>query len=248
MITKPLHGSNFVAELTDWVRTIGVAFLAYFAFATAAFAQYHIPSESMAPTLEVGDRVVVSKYAYGYSRNSLPLGIGRFLPASHSRLFAHLPERGDVVVFVHPQSGETIIKRLIGLPGDEIMVRNGLVTINGQPAEQSEGQLIIRRAEGKGLEEAVLHEEALPEGRLHPIHQFPQGNALDNFGPYIVPEGEVFMMGDNRNNSLDSRWAGMGPVPMENLIGRAELVVATAPGCRQENAPCRDRWLHDLHD
>ena len=112
-------------DAVEWAKTIVAAFGAYVVFTTVAFANYRIPSESMVPHLEVGDRVVVSKFAYGYSRYSLPFDLGRFLPASTHRLFESFPRRGDVVVFIHPISGETLIKRAIGLPGDTIEMRDG---------------------------------------------------------------------------------------------------------------------------
>src|SRR5689334_17854165 len=104
-------------DALEWAKTIASAFAVYIVFTTVAFANYSIPSESMVPHLEVGDRVVISKFAYGYSRYSLPFDLGRFLPVSAHRLFENYPRRGDVVVFIHPQSGITLIKRAIGLPG-----------------------------------------------------------------------------------------------------------------------------------
>lgn len=236
------------AETLDWLKTISGAFLAYVAFTTVAFAQYRIPSESMVPHLEVGDRVTVSKFAYGYSRHSLPFNAGLLLPASDHRLFESLPRRGDVVVFIHPRSGDTMIKRAVGLPGDTIEMISGQLWINNERADMSEPSLLMRRVDPRGREWAQRMEETLPGGVAHSIHNLTDGGRFDNFGPYVVPDGHVFFMGDNRDNSLDSRWEGMGPVPIENLIGRAELVYATTMCRRDPTVSCpMDRWLQPLH-
>jgi signal peptidase I len=237
------------AELMEWVRVAAGAFVAYLALTTVAFAQYSIPSESMVPHLEVGDRVTVSKFAYGYSRYSLPFNIGALLPESAHRLFEQTPHRGDVAVFVHPKTGETMIKRVIGLPGDVIEVRDGALVINGAAVETTQPQLLLRRAYPRGREWAQRYEETLPGGVTHAVHNLTDTGDFDNFGPYTVPAGHFFAMGDNRDNSLDSRWQGMGPVPMENLIGRAELVYYVNPGCgRDHTVACpMPRWLRPLH-
>ncbi len=237
-------------ESIDWLKTLGSAFLAYVAFTTVAFAQYRIPSESMVPHLEVGDRVTVSKFAYGYSRHSLPFNAGLLLPAGAHRLFENMPRRGDVVVFIHPVSGETMIKRLIGLPGDTIEVIEGALWINGERAAQTEPVMLLRRVDPRGREYAARSEETLPDGVTHSVHNLTDAGSFDTFGPYQVPEGHLFFMGDNRDNSLDSRWDGMGPVPMENLIGRAEIVYATnfASCERDHTVACpMPRWMRRLH-
>jgi len=238
------------AEGREWVKTIAGAFLAYVGFTTVAFAQFEIPSESMVPHLEVGDRVTVSKFAYGYSRHSLPFEAGRLLPASAQRLFGRSPRRGDVAVFIHPRSGETMIKRLIGLPGDVIELRNGALFINGAAASASEPELLRRRAYPNAAEWAQRSEELLPDGVAHAVHSLTPAGQFDNFGPYRVPDGQLFFMGDNRDNSLDSRWDGMGVVPMENLIGRAEIIYATGVDACERDATftcSMPRWLRPLH-
>ena len=235
-------------------RTLIGAFLVYVVFTTAAFANYSIPSESMVPSLEVGDRVVVSKIAYGYSRFSLPFDLGALFPHEEHRLFEHMPHRGDVVVFMHPQEpGRVMIKRLIGLPGDVIEVRDGHLIINGQPVGLSDGEPLRRIATNDGqqhVEDDISYEETLPRDVRHTIHQWPRPNEFDNWGPFTVPAGEVFFMGDNRDNSADSRYPGMGPVPMENLIGKAETIFWTGGQCpHQDGISCpRARWLKPLHD
>ncbi len=246
MSNQDYKAGKLRAEIAEWVKTLGGAFIAYMAITTAAFANYSIPSESMVPTLEVGDRVVVSKSAYGYSRHSLPLGLGALLSPSAHRLFERLPARGDVAVFLHPQENKVMIKRLIGLPGDVIEMRDGLLAINGEPLPHSQGERQLRMAHGRGVETAIAYEETLPGGARHPVHQFPRGNEFDAFGPYRVPDGHLFFMGDNRDNSLDSRWDGMGPVPIENLIGRAETIYFTSASCREDLTCPRARWLRPL--
>ncbi|MGE0047145.1 MAG: signal peptidase I [Hyphomonadaceae bacterium] len=236
------------SEALDWLRSALYFVPLYFVFTTAAFGNYVIPSESMVPALEVGDRVIVSKFAYGYSRYSLPLGIGQVLPASTQRLFAQAPERGDVVVFRHPRTGVTMIKRLVGLPGDTIMVRAGRLIVNGAPVALTASRTRVREAHQAGLESFTQSEETLPNGVRHLIHELPRANALDDFGPITIPAGHYFMMGDNRDNSLDSRWSGMGLVPAENLIGRAETVYFAAPRCNRADCPERQRFLRPFHD
>ena len=241
------------AEILEWAKTIAGAFLAYLAFTTVAFANYSIPSESMVPHLEVGDRVVISKFAYGYSRFSLPFDLGRFLPASTHRLFEQLPHRGDVVVFAHPISGLTLIKRVIGLPGDTIEMRNGYLWINGARVPTTAPQTLMRQAypeNGQPYREfAQRYEESLPNGYTHAVHNLTDNGEFDNFGPYVVPAGHIFFMGDNRDNSLDSR-SDEGPAPIENLIGRAEIVYYVNPfGCgRDPTVACpMPRWMRPLH-
>lgn len=237
------------AEALEWMRTAAAAFGAYIAFTTVAFAQYAIPSESMVPHLEVGDRVAVSKFAYGYSRHSLPFELGAYLPAATHRLFGSLPRRGDVAVFIHPQTGETMIKRIVGLPGDEIAVRDGVLWINGEEARLTAPSTLLRQAlPDRRREWAQRREETLPGGVTHAVHNLTDTGDFDEFGPYIVPPDHLFAMGDNRDNSLDSRWSGMGPVPVENLIGRAEIVHWVSPGCPDHTVVCpMPRWLKPLH-
>lgn len=248
--TAPPLRTRVRNEIMDWVKTLAWVIPVYLIFTTVAFANYSIPSESMVPTLEVGDRVVVSKYAYGYSRHSLPLSIGNLLPASEHRLFEQMPKRGDVAVFIHPQEDKVMIKRLIGLPGDRIEVRGGVLSVNGEPVALSESQSFTREAYQMGPEDVTSYEETLPGGVRHAIHKFPQGSRFDDFGPYQVPAGHFFFMGDNRDNSLDSRFVGMGSVPFENLIGRAEMIYWALDLCRPDDviACPRSRWFRALHD
>ena len=184
---------------------------------------YSVPTPSMVPTLLVGDQLVGAKYAYGYSRYSLPLGE---LPGLEGRLFARPPERGDVVVFRLPRDpATTFVKRLIGLPGDRIQMREGRLYINGE--------LVARRAIGR-FDGDLLYIETLPNGREHEIIEISDTQRLDDTPVFTVPDGHYFMMGDNRDNSLDSRVAasdgGVGFVPAENLVARVDrLLISRDP-------------------
>lgn len=244
----PERKTTWREHAVEWAKTIAGAFLAYLAFTTVAFANYRIPSESMVPHLEVGDRVVVSKFAYGYSRFSLPLNIGFMLPPSPHRFLESLPRRGDVVVFIHPFSGDTLIKRAIGLPGDTIEVRGGALWINGEAVPTTEPELFMRERYNEGRELARRSEEALPDGYTHATHDVIPDADLDEFGPFVVPEGHIFFMGDNRDRSADSRTPELGAVPIEYLIGRAEIVYATRSCGRDPTLSCpMERWMQPLH-
>lgn len=219
-------------EIVEWARFLVWAAPAFLAFSTVGYSAYRIPSESMVPSLEVGDRIAVAKWAYGYSRYSLPFGAG-LLPQSEHRIFERMPRRGDVVVFIHPQHGQTMIKRLVGLPGDRIEVRDGVLWINAVETATTFRRELVRkqRGEARGVETVEQFSEALPDGPTHLINNQRNDAEADNFGPVVVPENAFFMMGDNRDNSIDSRYSDMGFVPRENLIGRAETVFLTTRFC-----------------
>ena len=213
-----------VAEIVDTVRTVAVALAAAVVIQTVVFQPFTIPSASMEPGLVVGDYLVVSKFAYGWSRASLPFNP----PLPSGRLFERLPKRGDVIVFRRPSNPqETWIKRVIGLPGDTVSVSGGVVTVNGQALPQ--------RALGPGLDldqpgrPVEQIEERQADGRAYVTFDAGPGSG-DDRPAQVVPEGQVFVMGDNRDNSLDSRWSGdvgVGLLPVTNVVGRAEVVVAS---------------------
>lgn len=188
------------------------------------YQPFNIPSGSMKPTLLVGDYLFVSKLSYGYSRFSFPWSPNLF--GDGNRLFSATPERGDVVVFKLPRDRETdYIKRVIGLPGDEILVRGGVLYINGEEVKRErKGSFETVSDTGRRIT-IPQYVETLPNGVSYRVLDAEQDGAFDNVGPYKVPEGKYFMMGDNRDNSTDSRalW-GVGYVPHENLIGEAQII------------------------
>jgi signal peptidase I len=232
--TKPPMGERIMAEVKDWLKFLAWAFPLWFGFTTVVYAAFMIPSESMVPTLQVGDRIAVSKWAYGYSRHSLPFDIGRLLPASQTRLFSNDPERGDIVVFVHPRDGRVMIKRLTGMPGDLVEVREGRLLINGALVERTAPERIARSDNRGIVEEVTRWTEILPGGLAHTIHEFGDDFDLDTYGPTRIPAGQFLMMGDNRDNSRDGRDPTMGLVPFENFIGRADTVIWTTRFCQAE--------------
>jgi signal peptidase I len=185
------------------------------------FQPFNIPSGSMKATLLVGDYLFVSKYSYGYSHFSLPFSPNLF----SGRVWSADPKRGDVAVFKNPHTGEDWIKRVIGLPGDAIQVTNGVVYINGQ-AVPKEAAGVYHGEDRFGVERDIArYQETLPNGvKYYVLDEEPRGQ-LDNTGVYHVPAGKYFMMGDNRDNSTDSRVSYvLGPVPLENFVGRADLI------------------------
>jgi signal peptidase I len=203
------------------LKTIIYAALIAVGIRTVAFEPFNIPSGSMIPTLLVGDYLFVSKFSYGYSRHSMPFSPNLF----EGRIFGRMPERGDVAVFKLPRDNVTdYIKRIVGLPGDRIQVRGGILHVNGQAVRrESLGPFTV---EGDGPRITVRrYRETLPGGRAHEILEMQDDGGFDNTPEFLVPAGHVFVMGDNRDNSLDSRAMGaVGFVPLENLLGRAEII------------------------
>ena len=209
--------------LLENVKTVIYAGLIAIGIRTIAFEPFNIPSGSMIPTLLVGDYLFVSKYSYGYSRHSMPLSPNLF----SGRILGRLPERGDVAVFKWPRDNSTdYIKRIIGLPGDRIQMRAGQLYINGTVvARQSLGEFVAEDQNYRTI--ARRFEETLPNGEKHEILKMYEEGGLNTTPEYKVPEGHVFAMGDNRDNSSDSRVmdaSGVGFVPLQNLVGRAEFI------------------------
>ena len=212
----------------ETVKTVVYAVLIALVVRTVAYEPFNIPSGSMVSTLLVGDYLFVSKFSYGYSRYSLPFG----LPLFSGRIFFHSPERGDVVVFKLPTDNSTdYIKRVIGLPGDHIQMKGGNLYINDQLVPRKRIQDYLYQ-EGNGtVIPLVQYIETLPNGVQHRIIKMGDNGPLDNTPVYDVPPGEYFMMGDNRDNSQDSRvLSAVGYVPGENLVGRAEFIFFSTDG------------------
>ena len=227
---------------------LSVALLAWL-FRSFIVQPFYIPSGSMLPSLYVGDYLVVAKWPYGYSRYSFPFG----LPAYHGRLLSALPQRGDVAVFRHPVENSDLIKRVIGLPGDTVEVRGGRLVLNGHlvqrrplapikvPLSPNSPCRVVPPAEPK-VTDANGHAacvypaflETLPGGPSYTVLDQVQSGPADDFPATRVPAGHVFLMGDNRDDSLDSRFptveGGVGMLPVENLVGRAEFTFFSTDG------------------
>ncbi len=228
-------------EIIEWVNFLAVFLVGFFLFTTVLYALFYIPSGSMRPNLEVGDRFVTSKWAYGWSRYSLPWGLARILPSSDKRLFGRLPRRGDVAVFVNPHNNLVMIKRVVGLPGDVIETRGGHLYINDRMVSRTFLRLARYRDHHGQIHTAQVYTEKFPgTQRPHTIYEFSDHYTLagwspDDSGPFTIEDGHVFMMGDNRDNSNDSRAPdGPGQIPLENLVGRARTVLFTIARCRHE--------------
>jgi signal peptidase I len=190
---------------------------------------FYVPSASMEPTLLIGDALLASKYPYGYSTASMPIHVS--FPET-SRVFGELPKRGDVVVFRWPGDRSQVwVKRVIGLPGDRIQMRDGQVWINGQPAPlKADGIGEAEDDNGSG-EPAHRYVETLPGGVSHTIFKIHDNGRLDNTAEVTVPPGHLFVMGDNRDNSADSRvpvrQGGVGLLSTDNLVGRVDAIVGS---------------------
>jgi signal peptidase I len=233
--------------IVETIKTIVYALLIAGIFRTLLFQPFWIPSGSMKDTLLIGDFLFVNKMAYGYSRYSCPFAL---CPIQGRILFSE-PERGDVVVFRHPVNGTDFIKRLIGLPGDTVQMRDGRLILNGEPVPVEPAGTFeeiytrqgpmgnLPRCENGPVGEGGVctktrSRETLPGGRSHTILNIDSTGFGDNTQVFTVPEGHYFFMGDNRDNSQDSRYGravgGVGFVPKENLIGRADRIIFSSAG------------------
>lgn len=245
MTEAPRRRINWAFEAAQ----IALCVLALVGIHSAVAKPFYIPSGSMLPTLLVGDQLAVSKYPYGYSYLSPSVNI---LPPVPGRLLGRLPERGDVVVIKSPYKHEDWIKRVIGLPGDSVQMRDGQLWLNGAPVPRvAVASTIVPisansdcttpidapyrdvDADGGVVCRFPTFRETLPSGRSYltmDLARTPQ----DNTDPVIVPEGAIFLMGDNRDNSEDSRFdpllGGLGMLPIENLVGRAEVITYSVDG------------------
>lgn len=248
---------GFCVALARWAREPVLVFACVY-FVAAAIAQpFYVPSGSMQPTLGIGDLLLASKFSYGYNRYSLPFASG---PTPHDRLFAATPQPGDVVVFRKPgNTSVALVKRVIGLPGDRIQMRGGRLWINGRelPLEPAG---VGRVEDGPGETnpgtyfEVDRYIETLPNGRKHPIYKKILDAPYDDTGVYVVPRGHLFVMGDNRDDSADSRipvWEnGVGYLPIGNVMGRARIVVASVDFVNARGLwewPLKLRWKRTLN-
>ena len=243
-------------EPTDWwaeLRAIFWLILAVLGFHSLIAKPFYIPSESMMPVLLVGDRLVVTKYPYGWSYISASFHV---LPFMQGRVMGEMPERGDIVIVTPPGGSDDYIKRAIGLPGDRLEVRDGVVILNGRPiprravapvripidANAPCGALEYTGArrtapDGSAYCELPAFRETLPNGRSYLVTETGWSPG-DDFGPITIPAAHIFVMGDNRDHSADSRYPlaaqGLGgPIPWENIGGRAEFITFSLDGTAQ---------------
>ena len=219
-------GTKTESGVGETIRVVIHALLIALVIRTFLFQPFNIPSGSMKGTLLVGDYLFVSKYSYGYSHYSIPFSP----PLFSGRIWGSDPNRGDIVVFRLPKDDSTdYIKRVIGLPGDRIQMRDGLLYINDTPVERQRMSEFVGEdpcgSEGGGISRVKRWKETLPNGVSYETLDCADNGYMDNTNVYNVPAGHFFMMGDNRDNSTDSRFLGqVGYVPQENLIGRAQMI------------------------
>jgi signal peptidase I len=217
--------SGWGGQIIQFAAVLLIVFLAKGAIAEP----FYVPSGSMEPTLLIGDALLASKYPYGYGTASLPIQIN--LPET-GRVFAGMPKLGDVVVFRWPgDRSQAWVKRVVGLPGDRIQIRQGQLFINNHAASLTPDGLGEAEDDNGGVEPANRYVETLPNGVAHAILKLRDNGRLDNTPEILVPKDRLFVMGDNRDNSADSRVpvreGGVGLLPVDNLIGRADAVVGS---------------------
>ena len=211
------------SETMEIVKTIFFALLIAMVLRVLLFQPFTIPSASMEPNLYEGDYIVVTKWSYGYSKHSIPFSP----PVFNGRILGSAPKRGDIVVFKLPRDDKTdFIKRVIGLPGDRIQMIANKLHINGQPVDD----VVVNQSDIRDIFGGPVTQlrETLPGGRSFMTQDFGPGRDLDDTPVYEVPVGHYFMMGDNRDNSIDSRVeqsSGVGLVPEENLVGKAQIIL-----------------------
>lgn len=225
---EPLSKEKKKESFGEMIRTVIYAVLIAVVIRTVAYEPFNIPSGSMLSTLLIGDYVFVSKFSYGYSKHSMPFSP----PLFSGRILAAEPERGDVAVFKLPTDNSTdYIKRVIGLPGDEIQMRQGILHINGAPVKRERVD-DFANTDNLGYAPTVpRYRETLPNGVSYLTLDLQNNDAGENTDVYKVPPGHYFMMGDNRNDSTDSRYTfHVGYVPAENLVGRADIIFFSTNG------------------
>lgn len=245
-------------ETVDFIKFLAKLLLIILIFRSFVFSPFNIPSESMQPRLLIGDYLFVSKWSYGFSKHSLPFSV----PLIPGRILASQPERGDVAVFKAPPSNQNdYIKRVIGLPGDTVQMIDGVLHLNGQPVRKEKIEDFVIPVSQNMLDAAALSgehpcsqqifqertsngviqcryprfRETLPNGKSYEVLDLVDRQIADNTDVYIVPKDSLFLMGDNRDRSQDSRFAqiegrGIGFVPQENLVGKAAFTVFSTDG------------------
>ncbi len=219
-------------EALALIKDLVVIFVFFVVFSTFGWTSFHIPSGSMEPTLEVGDRIFVSKLSYGYNRYSVFFD-PEFIP--ETRLFGDAPKRGDVAVFTLPKRGnEDFIKRVIGLPGDRIQMKAGRLYINDELVERTLVRELTYTSYNGAQRRVKEYDETLPNGVVHRIYEETDNGRYDKVGPFVVPPGHYFMMGDNRDGSSDSRnLSDIGYVSGAYLVGRADVTTFSLYDCDQ---------------
>lgn len=260
-------------EIREWVSLLSVFIPAFLIFSGLLYELRVIPSESMVPNLQVGDRVAVNKFAYGYSRHSMPFSMGRYLPLPEGRILGGTPKRGDVAVFEHTHTPRVMIKRIIGLPGDTVTVRDGQpIAINGTPIERTFVRRVRYRQHDSGAYVTAAEFSESYDGETWLTHDIDGETGTNISVTFAVPEKHYLFMGDNRDNSMDGRnptghcpanaagiidqagcaprpgWtpeqASIGFVPYQNLIGRADTVLFSFYRCSRAQAePCMRKRL-----
>ncbi|MCZ4270847.1 signal peptidase I [Maritalea porphyrae] len=207
-------------EIWETVVVLLQALLIALVFRSFLFQPFSIPTASLQSNLLIGDYILTSKYTYGYSKYSFPFEI---IPMS-GRLFGRAPEQGEIAVFRPVPQSVDYVKRVVGLPGDTVQMKNGVLHINGTAVKKERvGTLIDTDSYGVSIP-VIQYRETLPNGSSYIVQEISDNQALDNTAEYKVPAGHYFMMGDNRDRSADSRvLRSVGYVPLENFIGKAEV-------------------------
>ncbi|MCR5880615.1 signal peptidase I [Phenylobacterium sp. J367] len=216
--------SGAVNEVVEIIKTVVYALAIALFLRVLFFQPFTIPSGSMEPNLYTGDYIIVSKFSYGYSRHSIPFSP----PLFEGRILGRPAERGDIVVFKLPRDGHTdYVKRVIGVAGDRIQMREGLLYLNGEQVRREPRGTFREASEFGAGRDVTRYQETLPGGRTYMTNDYGPQFDLDDTAEFTVPEGHYFMMGDNRDNSEDSRApnGGVGYVPADNLVGRAQIIL-----------------------
>jgi signal peptidase I len=224
-VTMRSRAGNWLGQIMQLAGIVLAVFIAKGAIAEP----FYVPSGSMEPTLLIGDALLASKFPYGYGTASLPMQIN--LPET-GRVFEGTPKRGDVVVFRWPgDTSQAWVKRVVGLPGDRIQMRQGQLFINDHPATLKQEGIAEAEDDNGNVEHAYRYTETLPNGISHAILKMRDNGRLDDTPEVTVPAGKLFVLGDNRDTSADSRVpvreGGVGLLPMDNLVGRADAVVGS---------------------